>query len=309
MNLLKGLINNRNSCSFDCFLTIFIFSIEPILEKYKSEFDKNFLYDNKIENKYELYLKFIEFIKQNFGENYIKFYDSYDLFNKLNKCDLYELKINELFNNVPIVINYRILNNNKNFCFKYSIKHFCTGKCKFSNQLIEIKITNAFIDIPLTAYNNPKISTFSDLMNETIFMNINTICNEESCYSDDDKLVNFYVKKYDIIEFPPILSINTNVNNLNELLSYKDFINKIFVNIISTNNIQYELIAFVTQPYENHYVSYFRNMDIKYNDSLLKWYKYDDLNGNYNEVKTADFGIYNIRSSEAICLLVYKKII
>jgi len=131
-------------------------------------------------------------------------------------------------------------------------------------------------------------------MNETIFMNINTICNEESCYSDDDKLVNFYVKKYDIIEFPPILSINTN-NNLNELLSYKDFINKIFVNIISTNNIQYELIAFVTQPYENHYVSYFRNMNIKYNDSLLKWYKYDDLNGNYNEVKTADFGIYNIR--------------
>ena len=38
-----------------------------------------------------------------------------------------------------------------------------------------------------------------------IYMNINTICNEEQCYSDDDKNVNFYVKKYEILELPLIL--------------------------------------------------------------------------------------------------------
>ena len=78
--------------------------------------------------------------------------------------------------------------------------------------------------------------------------------------------------------------------------------------MISVYNTNYDLIAFATQPYQNHYVSYFKNMDREFKESLFKWYKYDGLNGNYKEVKTADFGIFNIRSSEAICLLIYKKI-
>ena len=53
------------------------------------------------------------------------------------------------------------------------------------------------LDIPLTAYNNPKISTFTDLMNENIFMNINTICNEESCpNSIKIRFVETGIKKY-----------------------------------------------------------------------------------------------------------------
>ena len=28
-------------------------------------------------------------------------------------------------------------------------------------------------------------------------MNIHTICNEEQCYSEDDKNVNLYIKKYE----------------------------------------------------------------------------------------------------------------
>ena len=130
-------------------------------------------------------------------------------------------------------------------------------------------------------------------------MNINTICNEEVCNSNDYNSVNFYFKKYETLEFPPILSINTNVNNLNELLKYKDFINKIFKNMISVYNTNYDLIAFATQPYQNHYVYYFKNTDREFKESLFKWYKYDGLNGNYKDIKTADFRIYNMRSYKA----------
>ena len=72
-------------------------------------------------------------------------------------------------------------------------------------------------------------------------MNINTICNEEQCYSDNDKNVNFYVKKYVILELPLILSINTNLSNFNLLLKNKDFLNKIMKNEITLygKNIYY----------------------------------------------------------------------
>ena len=52
-------------------------------------------------------------------------------------------------------------------------------------------------------------------------MNINTICNEEVCNSNDYNSVNFYFKKYEILEFPPILSINTNANNFKNYYSIK----------------------------------------------------------------------------------------
>ena len=205
------------------------------------------------------------------------------------------------------MINFRNFDNNKNFCFKYSIKHYCTGKCKFSNNLYELKITHGFIDIPLEAYTNPKISNFDDLIKENIFMNINTICKEETCYSEDTKNLNFYVKKYDILEYPPILSINTNINDFNELLKYKDFINKIFINTIYINDVEYELVGFITQPFENHFVTYFKNFNNIYKDSLLRWYKYNDMDGIIKEIKADSFGISNVRPSEAIALLIYKK--
>ena len=58
-------------------------------------------------------------------------------------------------------------------------------------------------------------------------MNINKNCNEEQCYSEDDKNVNFYVKKYEILQLPLILSINTNLSNFNLLIKNKYFLNKI----------------------------------------------------------------------------------
>ena len=41
-------------------------------------------------------------------------------------------------------------------------------------------------------------------------MSINTIYNEEQCYSEDDKNMNLYLKEYEILQLPIILSINTN---------------------------------------------------------------------------------------------------
>ena len=53
---------------------------------------------------------------------------------------------------VPIVINYRRLNDNKIFCIKNKIKYFCSGTCKFSNQPIENIISKPFIDVPYIFY-------------------------------------------------------------------------------------------------------------------------------------------------------------
>ena len=42
---------------------------------------------------------------------------------------------------------------NKLFCIIYSINHFCTGNCKFKNQLKEYNLfSSPYIDIPLQAY-------------------------------------------------------------------------------------------------------------------------------------------------------------
>ena len=65
-----------------------------------------------------------------------------------------------------------------------------------------------------------------------IYLNINTIYNEEQWYREDNQNVNFYVKKYEILELPLILSINTNLSNFNLLIKNKDFLNKILKNEI-----------------------------------------------------------------------------
>ena len=43
-------------------------------------------------------------------------------------------------------------------------------------------------------------------------MNIHTIHNEPQHIREDGKNINFYIKKYEILEFPFILSINTNLS-------------------------------------------------------------------------------------------------
>ena len=42
-----------------------------------------------------------------------------------------------------------------------------------------------------------------------IYLNINTIYNEEQWYREDNQNVNFFVKKFEILELPFIISFNT----------------------------------------------------------------------------------------------------
>ena len=60
-------------------------------------------------------------------------------------------------------------------------------------------------------------------------------------------------KKYNIIEISIILSINTNINDYNQLIAYKEFINKIFLQKIKLYNNNYNLLGFITPPSFNHY--------------------------------------------------------
>ena len=55
--------------------------------------------------------------------------------------------------------------------------------------------------------------------------------------------------------------------------------------MISINNINYDLFAIVTHPIEKHYVSYLKNRNYNYKDSVFKWFKYDDLVGFCKELK------------------------
>ena len=93
------------------------------------------------------------------------FYDIYEEFNNDNKLDLFELdKEIEKYDLLPIVINYRNLYNNKLFCIIYSIKHSCTEKSKFKNQLIENDLMSfPYIDIPLQAYLNSLSNNIKEL--------------------------------------------------------------------------------------------------------------------------------------------------
>ena len=162
------LTNYQLSCSFDSFLSIFINGIYPsILNK---DLSRNKKMMNKIQ-KYKLYIKFIEELDKinMIGASY--FYDIYDKFNKNNNCDLFELdEEKEKYEFLPIGINYRNFAKNELYCIKYSIIHFCTGKCKYNNQLRENNILSyPYIDIPLQAYIN-NLSPDIDHLFKNIFI-------------------------------------------------------------------------------------------------------------------------------------------
>ena len=62
----------------------------------------------------------------NFNESKTNFYDLLEEFNKNNKKDVFKLDKNiELYQNVPIVINYRNVFTINTFCIEYSINNFC----------------------------------------------------------------------------------------------------------------------------------------------------------------------------------------
>ena len=168
-------------------------------------------------------------------------------------------------------------------------------------------VTQPFIDVPLEVYSDTRDLDFDKLIKEYIFIGLKTICNLPECYSEDDSMVNFYVKKYEINDMPPILSINTNINDFKLLNDNKDFINKVFKREIYFIKIKYNLIAFVAQPIALHFVCYFKNLNENYADSLTKWYKFDNTIGYYKEIHNIEYSLYNIRSSEASVLLIYHK--
>ena len=70
---IRALLNDNNSCSFDSFIMIFIFSIKPSIDKYKDVYN-DYIYDKNILNQYELYIKFINFVYESFNEEYLYFY-------------------------------------------------------------------------------------------------------------------------------------------------------------------------------------------------------------------------------------------
>ena len=62
---------------------------------------------------------------------FIRFYDLYEEFNQLNNINLFNLDDIEYKNFVPIVINYRLLNNNKIFGIIYRISHYWQENANF----------------------------------------------------------------------------------------------------------------------------------------------------------------------------------
>ena len=82
-------------------------------------------------------------------------------------------------------------------------KTFLQGKYKFSNQPIENLFSKPFIDVPYIFYTDENIcKNTNDLFKNYIYINIKTIYNERECFYENDNLLNFYIKKYDIIETP-----------------------------------------------------------------------------------------------------------
>ena len=147
----------------------------------------------------------------------MNFYELYENFNKDNGVYLLNLQENEKYEYVPAIINYRPLINMDIFIIKYRINHYCIGNCKFSRQPIQNLNSTPYIDIPLISYEDNRIKNVEELFNNYIYININTIYQEEKCVNENASIVYWYIKKYSIIEMPLILSINININDFNQL--------------------------------------------------------------------------------------------
>ena len=175
------------------------------------------------------------------------------------------------------------------FIIKKRINHYCTGNCKFSMQPIQNLNSTPYIDIPLISYEDNRIKNVEELFNNYIYININTICQEEKYVNENASIVNWYIKKYSIIEMSLIISINININDFNQLNSKRDFINKIFLKKVKLYNNIYNLIAFITQPSSNHYIGYFQNFNENYSINLNKWFKFNYMIGYFSELNNPAF--------------------
>ena len=73
--------------------------------------------------------------------------------------------------------------------------------------------SSPYLDIPLVDYEDNKAKNIDKIFNEYIYFNINTICGEKNYKIEDNWLVNWYIKKYQILEIPLILSVKINNND------------------------------------------------------------------------------------------------
>ena len=132
---------------------------------------------------------------------------------------------NEKYEYVPIIIDYKPLINAEPFIIIYKIQHYCIGSCKFREQPIDILNSTHYIDRLLVAYEDSNANNLEEIFKNYIFINLNIICQEESCVGENDNIVNWYIKKYKIVNIPQIIAINVNINDYELLKQYQEFIN------------------------------------------------------------------------------------
>ena len=138
-------------------------------------------------------------------------------------------------------------------------------------------------------------------------MNIHTICNKSQCFSKDDKNINFYIKKYEIMELSFILSINTNLAIYHLLIKNNNFINKIIKRNIVLYGQNYSLIGFITQPHPNHFNSYFESYNKDYETSFKQWFKCDDMIGKIEKINNDLIALDNIMDTKGLSLFINLK--
>ncbi len=70
---------------------------------------------------------------------------------------------------------------------------------------------------------------------------------------------------------------------------------------------KYIWIGFVTQSYQNHFVSYFQYYNKDYQKSFKHWLKTDDMNGIIEKIINDFIALDNIMETEGLSLFVYLK--
>lgn len=211
--------------------------------------------------------------------NFIKFFDIYlDFQNKIHN-NILLINQNEIGIFNPITLCYRPFYNIDLFRFKYNLMHTCTGICQFSKNKnkIDLLFTSPFLDFIEDYIDNNNINSIEDFINRGIFATRNVLCNENECIIDNAGSVQ--TLKYQIIEYPFIISINISMN-YNTLKINNNKIIKLFNQDFMLNDRFYYLVGIVLMPSEDHFICIFKNFNTIFNMQLNSWYIYDDLNGN-----------------------------
>jgi len=101
--------------------------------------------------------------------------------------------------------------------------------------------------------------------------------------------------------------INTNLATYDLLIKNKNFINRIMKRNIILYGQNYTLIGFITQPYPNHFISYFDCYNKEYQTNFKQWFKYDDMFGKIEKINNDVIALDNIMDTEGLSLFIYLK--